>query len=91
MWTGQKEHGIFEPGLDNADWAKNGAEEAADSDNYAQMEKADVLVHTGKLGEQEIEELILVVDDIRALSIELGKRWHQYMELREMKLEVGGK
>ena len=77
MVDGEAIHGKFDPKARKEKWAANGAEEGADSDNYAYMEGAELEALYPRDKTKELELRLL---GIAAMSRCLTALWIQYGE-----------
>ncbi len=89
MILGHKVHGSWEPDLNTENMPNNGLEEAADSANYADMERQILIAQFGdKISSDDLDDLYLELQNIKHDSFELGISWIKY---RDHKAEVFGK
>jgi hypothetical protein len=83
MAKGTKQHGLFDAKTDTGNRPEDGKQEDADSANYADMEAEKVLMMDNVASEEMRGKLLLMLDGIRAASLQVGVQWCEYEELKE--------
>lgn len=89
MQEGFEKFGLFNPYRDKQNLIDEGICEAADSYNYANMEKQKVICQY-LLSPEDCEHLLQMLDNIAAASLQLGIYWCEYEAALKERLSKEG-